>query len=566
MTFTAGVPGSLSNGVSSAKRTQSMSLDVHLIRDRHFGQHSLLTIGLMLLVVATLATDVLALSPPQSAQSRKDLTPVHWPDVIKLEPEVRDQLVGVEKSLTASINKPDTTDAALAEIYGEAGKIYHAYSLTLPARECYLNAGLLAPKDFRWPYLLAKIDQQDGRMDDAIHRLQEASALNPEYVPIEVNLGNIYLETNLSTKAESSFKRALARQPENAAALYGLGQLALSQRNYAEAVSYFEKALQQAPGANRIHYSLAIAYRGLGDLSKAENHLAQRGTVGVRVADPLFDQLPDLIEGERIHLIRGRTALEAKRFADAAVEFRKAIAAKPDSTAGHLNLGTTLVQLNDLNAAVTEFKTVLRLDPDNANAHFNLAIVLAARNEDRAAIEELQALLKTNPDDVDARFFLARELLKLERREEALAEFLRVTQADPDNEEAVLQAATLLSRARQHANALSLLEKAHARNPQKSDTAATLAYLLAASPQNDLRAGARALPLAQKVYQTTGLPQHGAIVALALAELGRCAEAADWQRKMIALADQRQQADLAAKLRSDLKNYETKGSCRPLGQ
>ena len=545
-----------------------MSVDIHLIGNRNFGQPSLLAFGFMLLVAATLATDVLGLSPSQSAQSRKDLnlTSVHWPDVTKLEPEVRDQLVGVEKSLTAAINKPDITDAALAESYGEAGKIYHAYSLTLPARDCYLNAGLLAPKDFRWPYLLGRIDQQNGRMDDAIRRLQEASALNPEYVPIEVNLGNIYLETNLSTKAETSFRKALARQPENAAALYGLGQLALSQRNYAEAVSYFEKALQQAQGANRIHYSLALAYRGAGDLPKAEAHLAQRGTVGIRVADPLFDQLLDLIEGERLHLVRGRTALEAKRFADAAAEFRKAIAAKPDSVAGHLNLATTLVQMNDLNAAVTEFRIVLRLDPENANAHFNLAIVLATQNEHRAAIEELQALLKTNPEDLSARHFLAKELLNADREDEALAEFSRVAKTDLDNEEAVLQAVTLLSRAKQYANALDLLEKAHIRNPQKTDTSATLAYLLAAAPQNDLRSGPRALPLAQETFQTTGLPQHGAIVALALAELGRCAEATDWQRKVIGLAEQKQQTDLAAKLRSDLKNYETKGSCRPSGK
>src|SRR6185436_6953525 len=132
------------------------------------------------------------------------------------------------------------------------------------------------------------------------------------------------------------------------------------------------------PGANRIHYSLALAYRGAGDLARAEANLAKRGPVGIRVADPLFDQLPDLIEGERLHLVRGQTALAAKRLGDAAGEFRKAIAAKPDSVAAHLNLATTLVQMNDLSAAVTEFRTVLRLDPENVNAHFNLAIVLAS--------------------------------------------------------------------------------------------------------------------------------------------------------------------------------------------
>jgi hypothetical protein len=118
----------------------------------------------------------------------------------------------------------------------------------------------------------------------------------------------------------------------------------------------------------------------------------------------------------------------------------------------------------------------------------------------------------------------------------------------------------------QYASALSLLEKSHAAYPQKTDTAATLAYLLATSAQYEQRSGARALALAQNIYQTTRLPQQGPIGALALAELGRCAEAADWQRKMIALAEQKQQTDLAAKLKADLKLYEARVSCRPSGQ
>jgi hypothetical protein len=52
-------------------------------------------------------------------------------------------------------------------------------------------------------------------------------------------------------------------------------------------------------------------------------------------------------------------------------------------------------------------------------------------------------------------------------------------------------------------------------------------------------------------------------VALALAELGRCGEAADWLRRMIAAARQAQNAELVAKLESHLKLYEGKTQCRP---
>jgi uncharacterized protein HemY len=58
--------------------------------------------------------------------------------------------------------------------------------------------------------------------------------------------------------ARRSFSEAL-KMESVPAAHYGLGQIALSQRNFVEAVSHFKKALALAPGANRIHYSMAMA-------------------------------------------------------------------------------------------------------------------------------------------------------------------------------------------------------------------------------------------------------------------------------------------------------------------
>ena len=65
-----------------------------------------------------------------------------------------------------------------------------------------------------------------------------------------------------------------------------------------------------------------MAYRGLGDTEKAMAQLAQQGTVGVRVSDPLVDGLQELIRGERVHLARGKLALESRRFVEANDEFQ----------------------------------------------------------------------------------------------------------------------------------------------------------------------------------------------------------------------------------------------------
>ncbi|MEP6707954.1 MAG: tetratricopeptide repeat protein [Pyrinomonadaceae bacterium] len=495
--------------------------------------------------------------------ARPNLVPLHWPDLTKLEADVREQLTSLQSSLAATVKNPKTSEVELSNAYGTMGEIYQAYSLNSPTRECYLNASRLAPHEFRWVYLLGKLDQQEGLVDDAIRRYKIAGALRPEYVAVPVNLGNIHLQLNRLEEAEESFKAALVMDENTAAALYGLGQVALSQRNYAEAVKYFEKALALIPAANRIHYSLAMAYRGLGDKEKATVHLAQQGTVGVQVSDPLVQGLQELVRGERIHLSRGKLALEARRYAEAADEYRKAIAANRDSLPAHVNLGATLVSTGDPKGAAEQYEEALRIDPANTNANYNLAILLANENKHGPAIAHLQSVLGVNPNDLDARFFLARELLKSERPEEALAEFSRVVAADASNEDALLEQVQLLQQRKQYKTALESLEKGHAQYPRRGRTAVMLAYLLAASPQYDLRDGARALELARNIYRSTSLLEHGALIAMALAELGRCREAAEWQRRIIAAAEQERKTKLAAKLTTDLKVYEQTQPCRP---
>jgi tetratricopeptide (TPR) repeat protein len=374
----------------------------------HKAQISLLILISVLSVCAQVNDQ---LPPPKPT-----LVAVHFPDLSHLESDVRNQITSQQNSLAAAVKDPD---ANLSAAYGATGEIYHAYSLTAPARECYVNANRLAPQDFRWIYLLAKLDQREGRVDDAIRRFRTVASLQPQLIAAQVNPGNIYLELNRLDDAEQSFSTALNIEKQNPAAHYGLGQVALSRRRYADAVTHFEKALVLAPAANRIHYALAMAYRGLQNQEKTKFHLAQQGPVGVRVADPLMDRLAELVQSARVYLIRGKQALEAKRYEEAAAEFRKAIAANPESVPAHVNLGATLTQLGDLKGAAEEFEKTLLTDPNNTNAHYNLAVLLANENNHERAIAHLKAVTKINPNDLGARLLLVQQLAKLGRCNEA---------------------------------------------------------------------------------------------------------------------------------------------------
>jgi tetratricopeptide (TPR) repeat protein len=392
----------------------------------HRSVHNAISLGFFAALICISAAPVCGYRAQTDQQGVTRLLPpkptlvtVHLPDLTHLESEVRDHLSSLQKSTAAIINNSGSTDVKLSEAYGALGEVYHAYSFNTPASECYVNANKLAPKDFRWIYLLAKLDQQEGHVNEAIDRYRVAGSLQPDYVAAQVNLGNIYLELNRLEEARMSFAAALKIQENIPAAHYGLGQIALSQRNYAEAVNHFKQALALAPEANRIHYSLAMAYRGLKDQENARAHLAQQGTVGVRVADPLVDRLQELIKGERVHMIRGRLALEAKRYAEGAAEFRKAVAANPNSVPALVNLGAALTQTGDLKGAAEQFEKVLRLDPNHVNAHYNLAVLLMNENQHQQAIVHLQAVSRINPNDLGALSLMTRALAEMGRCSEA---------------------------------------------------------------------------------------------------------------------------------------------------
>jgi tetratricopeptide (TPR) repeat protein len=262
-------------------------------------------------------------------------------------------------------------------------------------------------------------------------------------------------------------------------------------------------------------------------------------------------------------LIRGRAALEARRFSEAAAEFRKAIIEQPDSIPAHFNLGAALSQTGDMRGAVEQFEETLRLDPKHVNAHYNLGLLFAQMKQHEQAITHLRFAVTATPNDNNARFLLAQELLNARRSEEAETELSKVVQADPDNEDALLMRVRILLIRKDYRQALSVVEQGHAEFPQKGLTTVMLAYLLATSPQLELRDGTRALALSRTVYEATASVNHGALVAMALAELGRCDEAADWVRRMIAKASAEGKSDLVEKLKAALKRYESARPCRP---
>jgi tetratricopeptide (TPR) repeat protein len=493
---------------------------------------------------------------------RKQLVPVVVPDLSGLDPLVAEQLEEARSEMEAAIAEPDADIARLAAAYGTLGQLYHAYELLDVARACYVNASFLRPQDFRWVHLLADISRKNGDLEQAAAQYEAAWSLQPYDFAALVRLGEVYLELGRLDDAGATFKSALALSPGSPSAMAGLGKLALERQEYGDAVMYFQAALRAAPEANRLHYSLAMAYRGLGDMDNARRHLELRGTVGVRPPDPVVDQLQMLTEGERVHLVRGRLAFASGRYREAADEFGAAVEADPGSARALVNLGTTLAQLGDMEGAAEKFEQALDIDPRQTTAHFNLASILVGRKMAAEAIPHLEVVVEDTPYDAEAHLLLARAQVATGDDFASLEHFRRAAELDPASEGAVLGGAAALVRLHQYARAKPVLEAGLERMPSSGAIAFALGRLLAGSPDAEVRDGERAYELAQQVYNVLPTPRHAQLMAQSLAELDRCNEAAEWQQKVVDAAVDDGATEALVALRADLEQYLGGPPCR----
>ena len=131
-------------------------------------------------------------------------------------------------------------------------------------------------------------------------------------------------------------------------------------------------------------------------------------------------------------------------------------------------------------------------------------LIGAGRAEDAAA--QLQALVALTPDDLQARFNFGLTLFETGR----------------------------------YAEARRALDETLGRFPEDVATRHLLARLLAVSPEEAVRDGARAVELAQSVVDEQPALDHMETLAMAMAEAGRFDDAVLWQER--ALEQERQAA------------------------
>ncbi len=462
------------------------------------------------------------------------------------------------RTLAASGSKDAET---LGAAYGKLGQLLFTYDLLEAAEPALRNAGALQPQDARWTYYLGILYRQKGAFEEAAARFEQVLAQHPDDTLARLRLAEVYRELGRTDAAKTALEAVVEAEPGNAFAHFLLGQMAYEAEAYADAVAHYETVLRLQPAASQVHAPLGLAYRNLGDEARSRDQLARRGQSLVQLNDPRVRALEAFKQSSgATALTQGQQLIAAGRYQEAVATLERAVAQDSTNPSSYLSLGVARAHLGDRAGAVEAFEHVLRLDPGASKAHFNLGMLLAADGQRAQAEERFRAAVAGDARNSEAHLELAELLRRTGRCAEAVPHFESALEIAPGALAARQHLGLCLLRLGRYAAARALLEDGLAANPGHLGSVDALARVLAASPDADVRDGARALRLAEQALALQRRTETLETLAMAYAELERYEEAVTWQNEAI-LAARGHDAYLAH-LRQNLRRYQQRTPCR----
>lgn len=163
-----------------------------------------------------------------------------------------------------SVN-PDGLDVAVAALRkGDYASGVQVLEFLVPSR----------PDDVGVHYNLGMAYSDLGKLDKAVHHLQQALRLDEHMVNAKVALGVAYARLKDHARAAVVLKDAVLDDPDNGYALRNLGAVLMSLGNAkADALRYLTRAAELLPKDQQTWFGLAQAHLELGDYDSADDSL-----------------------------------------------------------------------------------------------------------------------------------------------------------------------------------------------------------------------------------------------------------------------------------------------------
>jgi tetratricopeptide (TPR) repeat protein len=129
----------------------------------------------------------------------------------------------------------------------------------------------------------------------------------------------------------------------------------------------------------------------------------------------------------------GNRYFDQGKYPEAAIEYRNALQADPNSAEAHDRLATTYTRAGNWDGAVRELEQTIALQPDNARSQLNLGNILFASQEFERAGQIGFALLQHDPKNADAHSLMANVAEAQGKHDEAAREIAEAISLKPGN-------------------------------------------------------------------------------------------------------------------------------------
>ncbi|MCH7937472.1 MAG: tetratricopeptide repeat protein [Proteobacteria bacterium] len=303
--------------------------------------------------------------------------------------------------MTPSDSPGDNSPGGRSQAIEEGRRHHHAGRLD-EARAIYervlAEAPENAPEKADVLHMLGVVALQQGRLDNALERIEKALALKPDFALAHNSAGSVHQRLGRTDDAIGSFRAAVEADPEYGNAHFNLGTMLLVRHQHNEAARALARAAELRPDFADAHLKLGVAYKSLGRHGQAIEALERAAELKPDFADA-YSSLGNV-----------HAAIGELEKAEAA--YGKAVDTDPGSHAAHFNLGNVLGRLGKREQAIASYERALEIEPGFADAQGNLAEALFDAGERERAFGVFRQAIDDHPAEAVLHWMFASALLK----------------------------------------------------------------------------------------------------------------------------------------------------------
>lgn len=305
-----------------------------------------------------------------------------------------------------------------------------------------------------------------------------------------------------------------------------------------EAIADLEKAVELDPDSVGSYEALSLVFATTREFDKA-----------IEMLDKLIALRPDAplayAQRARLQLLQGKPGA-------AVDDLDKALELLPDNPTMLLLRSEAQQKQGNTPRALADVEAVLKQRSDYLPALQMRGLLLADSGKLEEAVADIQKVADESPQDPLPRLQLAMIQFSRKKMHAAIDEFTKVIELDPQNWIARQGRADAYLAIGKQAEALADYDEGVKLQPNNSAILNNLAWLLATSPDDELRDGQRAIELATLACKATDYKQAHILSTLAAgyAETGDFETAREWSAKALEISDDRHRDALTKELES----------------